>query len=122
MTAPENENPQPVDEERESTEGRSFRIEGNDTSGYVGVDPEYRNYANETDKPIIGDEQREVMDALGILTDDEAVEQNKGNWSPPSGEAAPEQTVVAEGDGSTEGQGPEDDNPKQDDGLLTPKL
>lgn len=28
-----------------------FAVEGNDTSAYVGVSEEYRNYANETEKP-----------------------------------------------------------------------
>lgn len=90
----ENPQPQPVDSPLE--EGRSFTIEGNDTSGYVGVDPEYRNYANETDRPILSDEVRERMKEHGHLTDDEAVEQGRGLWSPPGGEGTPEATVVAD--------------------------
>lgn len=31
--------------------GRDFAVEGNDTRAYVGADPEYRNYANETERP-----------------------------------------------------------------------
>ena len=31
--------------------GRSYVGEGNDISAYVGVDKEYQNYANETEKP-----------------------------------------------------------------------
>lgn len=82
MTDP---NTQPVDEPVEQ-DGRSFAIEGNDTSGYVGVDPEYRNYANETDRPILSDETVEHMKEHGHLTDDEAVEQGRGLWAPTSGE------------------------------------
>ena len=29
-----------------------FAVEGNDTSGYVGVSPEYMTYASETEKPM----------------------------------------------------------------------
>lgn len=35
----------------EAGQDRSFVVEGNDTSAYVGVSPEYANYANETEKP-----------------------------------------------------------------------
>lgn len=38
-----------------------YAIEGNDTSGYVGVDPCYQGYANETDKPIITEAEAEVV-------------------------------------------------------------
>lgn len=38
--------------------GRDYRVEGNDTSGYIGVDPEYMTYANETEKPHLTDEER----------------------------------------------------------------
>lgn len=34
----------------------SFAVEGNDTSGYVGVSPEYMTYANETEAPLQGAE------------------------------------------------------------------
>lgn len=37
--------------ERDASEGRDFTGDGNDTSDYVGVSPEYMNYANEGDKP-----------------------------------------------------------------------
>lgn len=32
--------------------GRSFAVKGNDLSAYVGVDPEYQTYADETHKPF----------------------------------------------------------------------
>ncbi len=44
------ETPAPVDEI--VVDGRDYRVEGNDISGYVGVDPEYMTYANETEKPL----------------------------------------------------------------------
>lgn len=34
-------------------EGRDYRVEGNDVSGYIGVSPEYMTYANETEKPLL---------------------------------------------------------------------
>jgi hypothetical protein len=33
-----------------------WKLEDNDTSAYVGVSPEYQNYANETDKPLRSEE------------------------------------------------------------------
>lgn len=38
--------------------GRDFRVEGNDVSGYLGVDPEYQTYASETSKPMLTDTER----------------------------------------------------------------
>lgn len=38
--------------------GRDFRVEGNDVSGYIGVDPEYMTYANPGDKPHLTDQER----------------------------------------------------------------
>lgn len=46
------------------TDGRDYRVEGNDTRGYVGVDPEYQTYANETEKPL--NTSQEEWD-LGLL-------------------------------------------------------
>lgn len=36
----------------ENTEGRTFLVEGNDVSGYIGVSPEYQNYASKTEAPL----------------------------------------------------------------------
>lgn len=33
-----------------------YAVEGNDTSAYVGVNQEYMNYANETEKPLLAEE------------------------------------------------------------------
>ena len=51
------------------TIGRDFRVEGNDVDGYVGVSPEYRTYANETEKPYTTAEDVELFEATGTLTD-----------------------------------------------------
>lgn len=37
-----------------------YRLEDNDTSGYLGVSPEYMNYANEAEKPITATEGPEA--------------------------------------------------------------
>jgi len=36
----------------ENYDGRDMRVEGNDVSGYIGVSPEYQNYASETEAPL----------------------------------------------------------------------
>lgn len=40
-------------------DGRDYTVEGNELDGYVGVSPEYMNYANETEKPeiVISDDE-----------------------------------------------------------------
>lgn len=50
------------------TVGRDFRVEGNDVSGYVGVDAEYRTYASETEKPYLTDEDVKSLVKGGQLT------------------------------------------------------
>jgi hypothetical protein len=44
------------DEEAPGSEARSFEVEGNDTSGYIGTSPEYMNYADETSKPFLAED------------------------------------------------------------------
>lgn len=36
--------------------GQGRAGDGNDTTAYVGVDPIYQNYANETDRPLVAEE------------------------------------------------------------------
>lgn len=38
--------------------GRDYRVEGNDVSGYIGVDPEYMTYASVGQKPMLTDMER----------------------------------------------------------------
>jgi hypothetical protein len=45
----------------ESTEARDMRVEGNDVDAYVGVDPMYMNYANETEKPYPFEDDEQVF-------------------------------------------------------------
>lgn len=50
-----------------STEGRDFRVEGNDTSSYIGTSPEYQTYANETEAPLESDEdsaEKQIFDSF----------------------------------------------------------
>lgn len=77
----------------------------NDLSGYVGVDPEYRNYANESHRPYLTDEERAHMKAHGQLTDMEALA---------AAEAANAEVEVDEPVVVTE--------PEGDDDLITPTL
>ena len=55
--------------------GRDFRVEGNDVSGYLGVDPEYMTYANETERPHLTDQERyDFTDQYSHLEGNEADE------------------------------------------------
>lgn len=59
--------PSRVDEEPVREDGaRDYRVEGNDVSAYVGVDPIYQNYADETHKPSRADDgaEAEVFERL----------------------------------------------------------
>lgn len=51
-----------MEEADDPDEGRVMQVEGNDVSGFVGVDPIYANYANETEKPGVaeGDDNPEA--------------------------------------------------------------
>lgn len=39
----------------ETNDGRDMRVEKNDVTKYVGTDPIYQNYAEETHQPLVGD-------------------------------------------------------------------
>ena len=62
-------------------------VQGNDLSGYIGVDPMYQNYANEVDKPltategdsvVLVEEFRALEDALkGVTAKDKEDEDKK---------------------------------------------
>lgn len=56
-------------EERHPVHGRDFTVEGNDMLGYVGVSPEYRNYANDTEKPYIAPGELAMIHQGGQLLD-----------------------------------------------------
>jgi hypothetical protein len=68
---------------------RVMVVPGNDLRGYIGVSPEYMNYANETDKPIITEDEAYLYTDM----DQEAVEATRqqpsgdglevaDNWAP----------------------------------------
>ena len=42
-------------------EGRSFAVEDNDLDGYIGVSPEYQNYADETHAPLSAEKSAEAV-------------------------------------------------------------
>lgn len=44
-----------LDPEEDAGTPRDFKVEGNDTSAYIGVDPIYQNYAEETHQPLASD-------------------------------------------------------------------
>lgn len=52
--------------EEPTNEGRDFRVEDNDVSGYVGTSPEYATYANDTEAPLKakGGAENEVFDSF----------------------------------------------------------
>lgn len=64
------------------TVGRDFRVEGNNVDGYVGVSPEYRTYANDTEKPYTTDGDVEIFLASGTLTDVEVMTAQNAAASP----------------------------------------
>lgn len=45
------------------SDGRSYAVEGNDLTGYIGVDPEYMTYAEETHRPFLT--QNEIDEEVG---------------------------------------------------------
>lgn len=61
------------------TEGRDFRVDGNVVDGYIGVDPEYRTYANPNEKPLLSDEDVEFLERTDLMTDVEALTQRMVN-------------------------------------------
>lgn len=101
-------------DEEKTPEARAFAVEGNDLSGYVGVSPEYRTYANETDKPMLSDDEKAFMKERGLLTDEELAAENEGQTVSPAGEVVKDE---ASEDASEET--PED--PKRDADTKTTK-
>lgn len=41
-----------------------FKLEDNDDSGFVGVGLEYQNYASDTEKPILTEEDQKLLERL----------------------------------------------------------
>lgn len=51
-------------------EARSYRVEGNDLSEYVGTAPEYQNYGSETEAPSFGEGAEAELQKQQQDTDD----------------------------------------------------
>lgn len=68
-------NQRKADGDLEDTPGRDMRVEGNDISGYVGVDPVYQNYASDTEAPLPADEGAESKVFERVATEGDAVVQ-----------------------------------------------
>ena len=79
-------------EERQAKDYRnpSELIKGEDIgpsdNGFIGVDPVYQNFANETDKPLVGEKGAEAEIEKKYLSDD--VDADKG--ATPEGESEAE--------------------------------
>jgi hypothetical protein len=60
MSEPNEQNPDERESQQteETTPAGSYRIPGQDTSGYLGVDSEYMNAANPGDQAILTDNER----------------------------------------------------------------
>lgn len=67
--------------EASDDEGRTYAVEGNELDGYVGVSPEYKTYANETERPYRAEEgtpERWEEDKLLGVAGKQVAEEKKG--------------------------------------------
>lgn len=94
------------DEEQPESDGkeRELTVEGNQTEAYVGVDPIYQTYANETDAPLKSEKGVESK------LEDRIPEQN----NVPSREA-----TASEGEGEGDKDGQQNSGGTSDAGLQT---
>lgn len=58
-----------------------FAVEGNDTSGYKGVSPEYRTYASEVDAPASQDDEESEEDEPAEESSDDESKPDSGSSS-----------------------------------------
>jgi hypothetical protein len=63
-----------MSDQPENTPAGSYRVAGNDVSGYLGVDNEYMNYADETQKPSLTEEEQYLFLPAPVDEEDESVE------------------------------------------------
>ena len=92
-----------IEEQEITDEGRSFAVEDNDLDHYVGVSPEYMTYANETEKPMLTDDEIDALEAADEGDQENPavppVEEPKADDEPAEDEAPePETTNVGGGD------------------------
>lgn len=86
---PEHDREADVVVEEPVIEGRDYRVEGNDVGGYLGVSPEYMTYANDTEKPLLTDQEKwDYTNQLDHLEGnaDEEVESEKSDETEETGE------------------------------------
>lgn len=75
------------------TVGRDFRVEGNNVDGYIGVSPEYRTYASDTEKPFLSQEDVDFLMKTGLPTDVEKMTMENARTSVRQEEAPAEEDV-----------------------------
>lgn len=93
-----------------SLEGRSFKVEDNDTDAYLNTDPIYQNYANETEKPEFAEDGPESQ--LEAVVYGEAVQGEEGVISVEDHEKLKEEKAqAAEDESSPELPQPEEGQP-----------
>jgi hypothetical protein len=85
-----------------------FAVEGNDTSAYVGVSPEYMTYSNETEKPLRAEEgveadlEAEALDSPSpVLQPAQQVGDAEVNPASPAGVTAQTTVDTSEDSGNT---------------------
>jgi hypothetical protein len=82
----------------EEVDGRDFSVPGNDTSGYIGVSPEYMTYANETERPRLTDLEKwnhtDQLDHLEGNLDEDFEPEDDGDIEGTGEDADPEETVT----------------------------
>lgn len=97
-------------EDRSPGEERVMVVEGNDTSAYVGVDPMYQNYANETEKAHAAEADpdnptpyvaEQIAAAGGLSTNDGAVVTGEDGADVEEREPEPAGDPEATGDGGS---------------------
>lgn len=79
-------------EKPESGDGRSYAVEGNDLTGYVGVSPEYATYSTDAQKPSWAEDSAETtiaeqfVEAVGdaaLLYDEDESEDDESEGDKP---------------------------------------
>lgn len=65
------EQTQQTDEQPESTPAGSYRIPGQDVSGFLGVDPEYMNSSDHTGEAMLTEEERYLFTVPDESDEDE---------------------------------------------------
>lgn len=94
------------EEEAGEDTGRPMTVEGNDVSGYIGVDPIYANYANETEAPLAASEKEGKDNPENAL-----IAAGAGQLPTHSWEISDETKAKFNDDGTVSGADDEDDEP-----------